>query len=210
MTEPQMNTFDQRAASWDDDPVRVARTEAIARAIRNRIRLSGRERALEPGCGTGLLSLTLQDSLQDIVLADSSPGMLKVLQERIRDARLTHLHPLQLDLEQDAAWPEARYDLIYSAMTLHHIADTGRLLGRLRDQLQTGGHLCLADLDREDGSFHGPGFDGHPGFERPALQQQLARAGFTDIHFETTFCINRKTAQGPREYSVFLVTATAA
>ncbi|MDV7391839.1 class I SAM-dependent methyltransferase, partial [Arthrospira platensis SPKY1] len=53
-----------------------------------------------------------------------------------------------LDLLTDAPPPE-RYDLIYTLMTLHHVADTNRLLRAFHDLLRPGGWLGIADLDRK-------------------------------------------------------------
>ena len=50
--------------------------------------------------------------------------------------------------------------------------------------LVEGGHLCIVDLEEEDGSFHGDGFDGHRGFNRAALGSSLSHAGFTDVRFQ--------------------------
>ena len=47
-----------------------------------------------------------------------------------------------------------RFDLVYTLMTLHHIPDTAKILGSFQALLQPGGVLCIADLDKEDGSFH--------------------------------------------------------
>ena len=49
--------------------------------------------------------------------------------------------------------------------------------------LAPDGRLCIADLDHEDGSFHGEDFTGHHGFRRPELADQLAAAGFDEVTF---------------------------
>jgi hypothetical protein len=69
--------------------------------------------------------------------------------------------------------------------------------------LAAGGHLCIADLETEDGSFHGADFDGHRGFERPALTDELTRAGFTHIAFRDCTTMTRHGV----DYPVFLATA---
>ena len=74
-----------------------------------------------------MLSSALQADLGEVTLADCSHGMLTVLEEKISAAGLTHLHPLALDLTTDPL-PAERYDLIYTLMTLHHVANTTRLL----------------------------------------------------------------------------------
>lgn len=77
------------------------------------------------------------------------------------------------------------------------------------EQLKPGGLLALADLDREDGSFHSPGTEGvfHHGFDRAALQSTLETAGFEDVRFATALEIE-KEGKGP--YTVFFVTARRA
>ncbi len=69
---------DDEASTWDTDPVKRKRAFAAA-AIRRRVPLPPAWRALEYGCGTGLLGFALQADLGELTLADSSPGMLAVL-----------------------------------------------------------------------------------------------------------------------------------
>lgn len=199
-------SFDDRAQTWDADPIKQERAEAVATAFRQRVPLSPAWQALEYGCGTGLLSFALDADLSRITLADSSPGMLAVLDRKIAAAGLTHLHPRALDLLTDPP-PAERYDLIYTLMTLHHVAAVGRLLRIFHDLLRPGGWLGIADLDREDGSFHGPDFTGHTGFDREDLRAQLTEAGFASVDFCTAYVIKKKTSQGPREYPLFLAVA---
>ncbi|MCU0808275.1 MAG: class I SAM-dependent methyltransferase [Candidatus Contendobacter sp.] len=199
-------SFDDRAQNWDADPVKRERAEAVATAVRQRVPLSPAWQALEYGCGTGLLSFALYADLGRITLADSSPGMLAVLDRKIAAAGLAHLHPLALDLTTDSL-PADRYDLIYTLMTLHHVADVARLLRIFHDLLRPGGWLAVADLDQEDGSFHGTGFTGHNGFDREALRVQLTDAGFGSVDFSTAYVIRKATDEGRREYPLFLAVA---
>ena len=198
--------FDDKARTWDSDPIKRERALAVATAIRQRVPLARDWRALEYGCGTGLLSFALCTDLGRITLADSSSGMLAVLAEKITAAGLTHLRPLALDLLTDPL-PAERYDLIYTLMTLHHVADVDRLLRAFHDLLQPGGWLVIADLDREDGSFHGPGFTGHHGFDRATLRAQLIDAGFEGVEVSTCYVMKKATDAGTREYPLFLAVA---
>ncbi len=199
--------FNDKALTWDADPVKQERAEAVAAALRQRVPLSTGWQALEYGCGTGLLSFALCADLGRITLADNSPGMLTVLKEKIAAAGLTHLHPCALDLTIDPR-PVERYDLIYTLMTLHHVADVDRLLRIFHDLLRPGGWLGIADLDQEDGSFHGAGFTGHCGFDQEALRTQLIQAGFNTVDFSTAYLMRKATDQGWREYPLFLAVAT--
>ena len=202
-----MTNFDERAKDWDSDPKKVERARAVAEAIRKTIRLSTSMNALEYGCGTGLLSFALQSDLGSITLADTSQGMLDVLREKIASAGVTNMRPLRLDLTIDPL-PDERYDLTYSLMTLHHIEDTKKILQEFHTLLKPDGYLLVADLDKEDGSFHTDGTtDVHKGFERGALQRQVEAAGFGDVHFSTAYQIKKKINGEEKLFPVFLMTA---
>lgn len=206
MASTDTQHFDQSADRWDADPVKVARAEAVAEAIRRAVPLSPELRAMEYGCGTALVSFALRGRLGHITLADVSPGMLAVVARKLAAAPGPDMSPLRLDLLADAV-PDTRFGLIYSLMTFHHIDDIDTVLARCHALLEPGGHLCLADLDAEDGSFHGPEFDGHRGFEREDLAAQARRAGFADVRFETVFHMHRPDSAGQRDFPLFFMTA---
>lgn len=199
--------FDQRAKTWDSDPLKTERAETVAQAIQRSVPLNLQMTALEYGCGTGLLSFALRPWLGHITLADTSQGMLDVLAAKIEAAGATDMTSLRLDLCADPL-PNTRFNLAYSLMTLHHIPDTATILRRFHDVLQPGSWLCIADLDREDGSFHGAGVtDVHRGFEREGLQCMTETAGFTDVRFETVFEMRKEVAGRVRTFPLFLLVA---
>lgn len=199
-----MSQFDAKAASWDADPVKVARAKAVAEEIRQRVPLSRELRAMEFGSGTGLLSFFLQPDVGHLTLVDSSTGMLEVAERKIAAGSIDNMRTLGLDLATDPL-PGERFGLIYSLMTAHHVPDTVRLLRDLHALLEAGGYLCLADLDAEDGSFHGDGFDGHHGFDRDHLGGLAAEAGFCEVSFSTVFRMQRMSGVAAREYPIFLM-----
>lgn len=196
--------FDERAKTWDDDPMKTARAQAVAEALRARIPGIEKMSGFEYGCGTGLLSFALQPYLQRIVLADNSTGMLDVLREKIAACGIANMVPTKLDLTTDPL-PEQRFDITYSLMTFHHIPDTDAILRDLHTLLAPGGHLCIADLDQEDGSFHSHDPSVHNGFDRGDLARRAEQAGFRNIAFATVFTIRK--GQPEKSYPVFLMTA---
>jgi ubiquinone/menaquinone biosynthesis C-methylase UbiE len=204
-----MSEFDLQAPTWDADAAKVERARRVAEAILAELGPGPVARVLEYGCGTGLLGFALQPNLGHITLADTSPGMLAVLREKIAAAGVANMTPLELDLTTEPG-PDTPFDLVCTLMTLHHIADLDGILGRFRELLAPGGRLCIADLDREDGSFHGAGAEVHPGFDREDLAGRLVRAGFRAIRFRTPFVIRKTTEAGLRDYPVFLATAERA
>lgn len=212
MTNPQPTTkldaahFDSKARQWDDNPVFQERGLKIAQAIRQAVPLNRQMRVFDYGCGTGLLSFPLKDEVGALLLADSSSGMLDVVAEKIAAQGVTHMTPVKLDLLVDPP-PAQRFDLIVTSMTLHHVPDTERILRIFHDLLNPDGYLCIADLDTEDGSFHGIEVDVHHGFDRSDLSRRVEQAGFADVQFQTVFSIARERERGTRDYPVFLMTA---
>lgn len=201
-----MSEFDQKARDWDT-PQKQARAAEIAKAIRAKVPLTQDMAAFEYGCGTGQLSFELREDVGAITLADTSEGMLAVLRQKIADAGADDMTPLNLDLATQPL-PAERFDLIYSAMTLHHIPDTEQILGQFSALLNPGGYLCIADLDQEDGSFHGhDAHHVHRGFARPELRRLAEAAGFADISFSDAFEVNREVggAGETRAFPVFLM-----
>ncbi|HLO24754.1 MAG TPA: class I SAM-dependent methyltransferase [Geobacteraceae bacterium] len=201
-----LTDFDRKAKDWDADPVKVERARVVAAAIREQVPLHPPIMALEYGCGTGLLSFALQSVLSRITLADSSPGMLAVLRDKIAAGGIGNMTAVQLDLCVDPL-PADRYNLIYTLMTLHHIRDIGRLLNDFHALLKSPGYLCIADLDLEDGSYHGDDFHGHTGFDRHDLQEKLERAGFGRISFSTVYEMTKETKNGRKSFPLFLAVA---
>lgn len=202
-----MTNFDERAKDWDSDPKKVERARVVADAIRKSIPLSNEMDALEYGCGTGLLSFALQSDLGQITLADTSQGMLDVLKEKIAASGVTNMHPLRLDLATDPL-PAERFHLTYSLMTLHHIPDTKDIINKFHALLEPNGYLLVADLEKEDGSFHIDGTtDVHKGFAQGELQKQVESAGFGNVTFSTVYEIKKKINGEEKTYPVFLMSA---
>lgn len=199
--------FDDRAATWDDDPAKADRAREIADAIRAAVPLDARTRLLEYGAGTGLLSQALADDVGAITLAEPSAGMRAVMADKITAGNLpADARIWDLDLV-DAEVPDGRFDLIATVMALHHIPDLAPVLAGFAALLDAGGRLCVVDLEAEDGSFHGdrPGFHGHDGFERDDLAERLAAAGFTDVGFAP----GGQVIKDGRSYPLFLAVCTA-
>ena len=200
--------FDEAAATWDDDPGHEQRQQAIARVIQDAVDLSPGMRAVDIGGGTGRLSILLAPLVGSVVVTDASAGMVRVAHERIEAAGLgDRVRAVQVDLTADRL--DGAYDVVWSSMALHHVHDLEGLFRSVAGLLVDGGRLCIADLDEDpDGAFHaGIGdFDGHHGFDRDRLAEQLVRAGFSDVGCVTATTI----AKEDRSFDVFLCTATKA
>lgn len=198
-----METFDERAATWDE-PAKVERAERTAAAIKASVPLDRSTRVLEYGAGTGLVSQALQDAAGPLTLADTSAGMREQIQKKVDAGALRDAQIWDLDLSAGAAPPDERFDLIVTSLVLHHVVNLDETLRGFATLLDPGGHLCVLDFDHEDGSFHGDDFEGHHGFHRHEFEALLIAAGFADVTFEDCGHVDRHG----RDYPLFLATAT--
>jgi tRNA (cmo5U34)-methyltransferase len=196
--------FDQVAGTWDEDPGRVALARAVGEQVRQQVRLTPEMDVLDFGCGTGLLTLAVQPHVRSVTGADSSAGMLGVLDRKLQAAGVASVRSYLLDAAHPLA-SAGSFDLVTSSMALHHVRDLPALFSEFRSILRPGGRVALADLDTEDGTFHSPEVTDvhHLGFERGEFRRLLAEAGFDDVQDVTAF-VHRRNG---REYPVFLITA---
>jgi SAM-dependent methyltransferase len=203
--------FDDKAATWDDDPAKVERAEHVAAqiAVRLALALGPDARVLEYGAGTGLVTQALlelvdADAISAVTLADASQGMRDAMAAKVAAGALpADAQISSLDLTADPV-PTERFDLVMTVQVLHHVHELDRVLAGFAELLEPGGHLCIVDLEAEDGSFHGEGFAGHHGFHRSELDADLRAAGFTDVAFEDAY----RMEKDGRTYPLFLAIAT--
>lgn len=198
--------FDDAAASWEDEPQRVALARRVAETIRQAIPLAPTLRVLEYGCGTGLLSRALSPSVKKILAVDTSPRMLEVLCRKAAEEGIDNIETLVHDLTRQPMAAKD-FDLIMSSMTLHHISDIEALLPRFLATLKPGGYLAVADLLTEDGSFHEDSSGvAHHGIDPEAIRAILAKNGGRDIVAQEIHVIEKPRGKEapPRRYPVFL------
>ena len=213
MSNATANHFDQSATNWDAEPRRVELAKAVGEAILRQVRPTRGMDVLDYGCGTGLLGLFLLPHVRSVTGADSSPGMLQVLEDKIRAGGLQHLRVERLDLAHDPV-PDSRYHLIAANMVMHHVDQIEVLLTAFHQMLLPGGFVAIADLDMEPGLFHGPDFAQsvyHHGFDRRAFMDRLYRVGLVDVKDVTAHVVRKPIANGEiREFPVFLIVSRRA
>ncbi len=197
--------FDARARDWDDDAKRT-RARVVAAAVREDVAVDTDTRVLEYGAGTGLVTEFLAvGPLGPVTLADPSAGMREVMADKVADGRLPSTARLMdLDLSTGDV-PEDRYDVVVTVMTLHHIPDLATVLAAVGRLLGEGGHVCIVDLEAEDGSFHQhlDDFHGHDGFTYDDLSAALVEAGFSPPSWRIVHHVDKDD----RAYPLFLATA---
>ena len=201
---PMTDLFKDKAQDWDTRPVPAQISEGVGAALRARVPLSAALRVMDFGAGTGLICAQVAPHVATVYAVDISASMLAQLA-----AKPALAGKVEVRCQDILAQPlDQPVDLIVSAMAMHHVQDTARLVRAFAAHLAPGGRIALADLDREDGTFHPADAEGvfHHGFARDELGRELARSGFTDVEFGDAAQVDK----GDRTYGVFLVTATRA
>lgn len=206
---PNIHRFDEQAGVWDENPVRAELARSIVRIAEAEIKGFTAPRMMDYGCGTGMCSIPLAHRASSLLAVDVSAGMLAKYKEKANALGFHHVETLQHDL---ALHPlEGReFDVIITAMALHHVHDVALVLKRFYPLLAKTGVLLIADLDREDGSFHDDltGVE-HYGFKHDWILNALWDAGFRRAEICTAHTIEKPGASGgtPRSYPVFFMAA---
>ncbi|MFE1247794.1 class I SAM-dependent methyltransferase [Streptomyces sp. NPDC058766] len=160
--------WDALAASFDEEPDHGLRDPAVRRAWSGRLRdwLPGRPGdVLDPGCGTGSLSLLASEQGHRVTGVDLSPAMVTRAREKLagRDA---------VFLLGDAAAPpvgEQRFDAVLVRHVLWALPDPGRALRHWYGLLRPSGRLVLVE-----GMWGGPEPVGIPAARVTALLVPIA------------------------------------
>jgi len=197
-----MDTFEEKAKEWDTE-ARVKMAEAIAQAMIKCVKLKETYKVMDFGAGTGLITLKAAELSGQVTAVDASEAMLKQLRDKINNEKKKNITTLNADIETIPGF-ENNYDVILSSMSMHHVKDTAAALKKFFNSLKEGGRIAIADLEKEDGTFHGNN-DGiyHFGFDRDEIFDLLAGAGFTGIRIRTVYTVEKNG----RQYSIFLICA---
>ena len=170
---------------------------------------------LGAGTGAGTLPLARRFPQAHIHSLDLSEKLLESLDTAAATsgaAERVHAHRVDLDGEWPAELP-AEVDLVWAAMSLHHLADPTRALQQAFSALRPGGVLVMTEL-AEPAAFQPADLgSGSPGLADRLLEaslghghdggtdwsEALAAAGFTAIHqHEHTFTASGCSTDGAR------------
>jgi SAM-dependent methyltransferase len=178
---------------------------------------SGRSRVFDLGAGTGTGALGLAGRFPEaeVIAVDVEPGSLARLRDKAVSLGLAgRVRALEADL--DAGWPDlGTLDLTWASMSLHHLADPGRVLGDALAATRPGGLIAVAEFAEplrflpDDLGFGQAGFEerlvdrlGHVHAEAlptlgSAWAPRLADAGW-DVTGERQFPIDLDPPTHPR------------
>lgn len=196
--------FDLVASDWDSEQYRHDRAKAVADQLCAQIEFHPGMTALEFGAGTGLFGFNLLSHFAFLTFADASEGMLEKVNEKIRKNHIQNADTLLLD-STIRKLPQ-QYDCIFSLMTLHHIPDYESTIQTFAVHVKPKGFLCIADLDRDDGSFHADTETAHHGLEREHVKRLFAICGLEQINGSTPYTMKKEIRGIQKEFTLFLIT----
>ena len=198
---PKKDYFAGKAHTYENNAARVTNVHTIADAILEKI-IYDRENThlMDFGSGTGLLTSQVAPYVRKITTVDISASMNDVLRGKL-DAMACEIEMRECNLVTTEL--EECYDGIISSMTIHHVEDVQALLRKFYRLLKSGGTIALADLDKEDGSFHTENTGVfHFGFDQNEFAAWARHAGFEEVNIEIV-----SSAKKPYgEYPIFLMT----
>lgn len=147
--------FDRLASRWWDadgesrplhdlNPVRLG-------YIADRCTLKG-ARALDVGCGGGLLSEALARCGADVTAIDLAPAVLDVARLHLHESGLK-VDYRELSVEALAAEMPATFDVVTCMEMLEHVPDPASVIRACAALLKPGGRLFLSTLNRTPQAF---------------------------------------------------------
>jgi len=193
--------FEEKAQEWDKNEMIRGLSSGIGSTMLDKVDFHPDMEVMDFGAGTGLISGQVAAKVGKITAVDISESMLEKLiaKSELKDKVQTVCQ----DITKKPL--DKKYDVIVSAMAMHHVKDTDNLAKTFASHLKPHGKVALADLDTEDGTFHPEDTEGvyHSGFDRNAMKAILEKNGFGNIEFVTAHTVEKETGH----YPVFLVTA---
>jgi ubiquinone/menaquinone biosynthesis C-methylase UbiE len=120
--------------------LQAARAAEFAAILDVLLHVSGDERALDVGSGTGALAFALASRVGEVVTVDRDPDVV----ERARAAAPSNVEALVGDGEQLPFGP-FEFDIAASVRTLHHTQRPELLVAELARVTRPGGTILVAD-----------------------------------------------------------------
>ena len=172
------DSWDEAAGNWDDDPAArayaIAAMDSLRPALEERgVSLAG-TRVCDFGCGTGLLTEQLVDTVESIDAVDTSRSMLDVL-----DAKIAAHEWSTVRTQTEIPTSNGSFDLVVCSSVCSFLDDYPGTTHRLVGLLRPGGVFVQWDWERAPDDEHG--------LTRTEIVESLTGAGLGNLHVDTAF-----------------------
>lgn len=200
MKSQQKDFFKEKAQEYDKESSRTQNVDHIAQAILKDVTFLKEMHIMDFGSGTGLLLSNIAPHVGKITAVDISSSMNEVLRSKMNTINCK-LEIAEIDITKETL--DRKFDVIISSMAVHHIENLTDLFKIFYTLLHENGTIAIADLDKEDGSFHTTNTGVfHNGFDREEFLAIAKSVGFKDLKTQNASKVEKPTGS----YSVFLLT----
>ncbi len=136
---------------------------------------------VEPGCGTGWISMEIVKKVNKLICIDQSKSSLDKLLERIHKDFLKKIITIPAEME-NIPLKDNFSDLVVLSMALHHTANFHTVLKESYRILKTNGILIIAELDHHNKEEMRKKFaDFWLGFPIEVLKKELENLNFKNL-----------------------------
>ncbi len=170
-----------------DTPERIKIANIASDAIREYLVDTKDKRAIDFGCGTGLVGLNLLNNFSSICFLDTSQNMLNQIKQKVFDLNILNADIECFDFEKGGL-SDLHADYIFMVQVLLHIGDVELILSRLYDVLNEGGHLLIVDFNKNKqviSDFV------HNGFDQIELANIMTKIGYKSVQSKTFHTANK-------------------
>jgi ubiquinone/menaquinone biosynthesis C-methylase UbiE len=105
----------------------------------------GRGRALDLGCGTGVITLSLAERGFDVTGVDHSPDMLAIAEQKLAQNPVRGSYDLMTGDVRDLHFDAAEFDCVTCQGLLHHLEDIRPCIAELTRVLKPGGFFYVSE-----------------------------------------------------------------
>lgn len=143
----QQRFWTRRAAEWDHGAGNNPGLVKVVATVLEEARPAAGMLAIDLGCGSGQLTLSLAGDVGRVIGVDVSQRMIDLLLENAREAGVSNVEGRATPIEH-LAIDRGSVDIVVSNYALHHLHDSDKVLAveRAAGWLKPGGRLVVGDM----------------------------------------------------------------
>lgn len=166
-----------------DSTERIQIAKISSDAIREYLVDTKNKKAIDFGCGTGLVGMDLLDKFSSIIFLDASQSMINQITRKITDLNIQNADTVYFDFEKEIG-SNLNADYIFMAQVLLHISDIKLILSKLYEVLNENGHLIIVDFNKNKKIVSDLV---HNGFDQEELAEIMTEIGYKNIQSKTIY-----------------------
>lgn len=97
-------------------------------------------KALDIGCGTGILIDELSNYFDEVIGIDFSNGMLEFAERKRKQSNISYIN-----MDAESLSFDCKFDYIVSRTTFHHLTDIPSVINQMKELLNEGGKIVILD-----------------------------------------------------------------